>query len=134
MKKFLSLMLAVLMVLSLVACASETPADTTTDTPAETPAEEPSETPDASEEPSQTPVEETPVEELPSQVEGGVTVTMPLVTEPTTLRFWWPSVAGLLTFDMSNASDYLYFAEMEKRSGVTVEIEVPTTLRPSLAC
>ncbi len=125
MKKFLSLMLAVLMVLSLVACASETPADTTTDTPAETPAEEPSETPDASEEPSQTPVEETPVEELPSQVEGGVTVTMPLVTEPTTLRFWWPSVAGLLTFDMSNASDYLYFAEMEKRSGVTVEIEVP---------
>lgn len=45
MKKFIALLLALLMVLSLVACSSgeKTPADDSAETPAETPAEEPAE-------------------------------------------------------------------------------------------
>ena len=140
MKRFLSLLLAVLMVLSLVACAkapatttpaddTTKPADTTTEAPAEEPADEPTEEPaDTTDEPAEEPVE-TPVETAPedqvSKIENANVVNLPLVTEPTTLRFWWPSVAQLLTMDLSTANDYLYFREMEKRSGVTVEIEVP---------
>lgn len=56
MKKFLALLLAVVMVLSLAACGSETPAPAPTEAPAEQPAETPAEQP--AEEPTAEPVEE----------------------------------------------------------------------------
>lgn len=56
MKKFLALLLAVVMVLSLAACRSETPAPAPTEAPAEQPAETPAEQP--AEEPTAEPVEE----------------------------------------------------------------------------
>ena len=45
MKKFLALLLAVVMVLSLAACGSEAPAPAPTEAPAEQPAETPAEQP-----------------------------------------------------------------------------------------
>ena len=56
MKKFLALLLAVVMVLSLAACRSEAPAPAPTEAPAEQPAETPAEQP--AEEPTAEPVEE----------------------------------------------------------------------------
>ena len=56
MKKFLALLLAVVMVLSLAACGSEAPAPAPTEAPAEHPAETPAEQP--AEEPTAEPVEE----------------------------------------------------------------------------
>lgn len=56
MKKFLALLLAVVMVLSLAACGSEAPAPAPTEAPAEKPAETPAEQP--AEEPTAEPVEE----------------------------------------------------------------------------
>lgn len=56
MKKFLALLLAVVMVLSLAACGSEAPAPAPTEAPAEQPAEAPAEQP--AEEPTAEPVEE----------------------------------------------------------------------------
>lgn len=56
MKKFLALLLAVVMVLSLAACGSEAPAPAPTEAPAEQPAETPVEQP--AEEPTAEPVEE----------------------------------------------------------------------------
>ena len=56
MKKFLALLLAVVMVLSLAACGSEAPAPAPTEAPAEQPAETPAEQP--AEEPPAEPVEE----------------------------------------------------------------------------
>ena len=56
MKKFLALLLAVVMVLSLAACGSEAPATAPTEAPAEQPAETPAEQP--TEEPTAEPVEE----------------------------------------------------------------------------
>ena len=56
MKKFLALLLAVVMVLSLTACGSEAPAPAPTEAPAEQPAETPAEQP--AEEPTAEPVEE----------------------------------------------------------------------------
>lgn len=56
MKKFLALLLAVAMVLSLAACGSEAPAPAPTEAPAEQPAETPAEQP--AEEPTAEPVEE----------------------------------------------------------------------------
>lgn len=56
MKKFLALLLAVVMVLSLAACGSEAPAPAPTEAPAEQPAETPTEQP--AEEPTAEPVEE----------------------------------------------------------------------------
>lgn len=56
MKKFLALLLAVVMVLSLAACVSEAPAPAPTEAPAEQPAETPTEQP--AEEPTAEPVEE----------------------------------------------------------------------------
>lgn len=56
MKKFLALLLAVVMVLSLAACGSEAPASAPTEAPAEQPAETPAEQP--AEEPTAEPVEE----------------------------------------------------------------------------
>lgn len=56
MKKFLALLLAVVMVLSLAACESEAPAPAPTEAPAEQPAETPTEQP--AEEPTAEPVEE----------------------------------------------------------------------------
>ena len=56
MKKFLALLLAVVMVLSLAACGSEAPAQAPTEAPAEQPAETPAEQP--AEEPTAEPVEE----------------------------------------------------------------------------
>ena len=56
MKKFLALLLAVVMVLSLAACGSEAPAPAPTEAPAEQPAEPPAEQP--AEEPTAEPVEE----------------------------------------------------------------------------
>lgn len=56
MKKFLALLLAVVMVLSLAACGSEAPAPAPTEAPAEQPAETPAEQP--AEEPTAEPVEE----------------------------------------------------------------------------
>lgn len=56
MKKFLALLLAVVMVLSLAACGSEAPALAPTEAPAEQPAETPAEQP--AEEPTAEPVEE----------------------------------------------------------------------------
>ena len=56
MKKFLALLLAVVMVLSLAACGSEAPAPAPTEAPAEQPAETPAEQP--TEEPTAEPVEE----------------------------------------------------------------------------
>lgn len=56
MKKFLALLLAVVMVLSLAACGSEAPAPAPTEAPAEQPAETPAEQP--AEEPAAEPVEE----------------------------------------------------------------------------
>lgn len=56
MKKFLALLLAVVMVLSLAACGSEAPAPAPTEAPAEQPAETPAEQP--VEEPTAEPVEE----------------------------------------------------------------------------
>ena len=58
MKKFLALLLAVVMVLSLAACGSEAPAPAPTEAPAEQPAETPAEQP--AEEPTAEPVEEYP--------------------------------------------------------------------------
>lgn len=119
-KKLLSLLLAVLMVLSLVACASTTTPNTTDDTSTPT-TTEPADNTDPADEPDST--ADAPSEEpAPSE---NTEISLPLVTEPTTLHFWWPSVAQLASFDMTNASDYLYFTEMEERTGVTVEIEVP---------
>lgn len=56
MKKFLALLLAVVMVLSLAACGSDAPAPAPTEAPAEQPAETPAEQP--AEEPTAEPVEE----------------------------------------------------------------------------
>ena len=56
MKKFLALLLAVVMVLSLAACGSEAPAPAPTEAPADQPAETPAEQP--AEEPTAEPVEE----------------------------------------------------------------------------
>ena len=56
MKRFLALLLAVVMVLSLAACGSEAPAPAPTEAPAEQPAETPAEQP--AEEPTAEPVEE----------------------------------------------------------------------------
>lgn len=56
MKKFLALLLAVVMVLSLAACGSEAPTPAPTEAPAEQPAETPAEQP--AEEPTAEPVEE----------------------------------------------------------------------------
>lgn len=56
MKKFLALLLAVVMALSLAACGSEAPAPAPTEAPAEQPAETPAEQP--AEEPTAEPVEE----------------------------------------------------------------------------
>lgn len=56
MKKFLALLLAVVMVLSLAACGSEAPAPAPTEAPAEQPAETPAEQP--AEEPTAEPAEE----------------------------------------------------------------------------
>lgn len=56
MKKFLALLLAVVMVLSLAACGSKAPAPAPTEAPAEQPAETPAEQP--AEEPTAEPVEE----------------------------------------------------------------------------
>ena len=56
MKKFLALLLAVVMVLRLAACGSEAPAPAPTEAPAEQPAETPAEQP--AEEPTAEPVEE----------------------------------------------------------------------------
>ena len=56
MKKFLALLLAVVMVLSLAACGNEAPAPAPTEAPAEQPAETPAEQP--AEEPTAEPVEE----------------------------------------------------------------------------
>ncbi len=145
MKKLLSLLLAVLMVLSLVACAAK-PADTTepatdepatgTESPADEPAAEPTEEP--ADEPAAEPTEE-PAEE-PTETPDGVasnltvvqeptdlvSVELPLVTEPVTLNWWWPSVAQMSKMDLINAEDYLYFREMEDRTGVKIEITVPS--------
>lgn len=137
-KKFLSLLLAALMVLSLVACSSSTTTPGTSadvSTPADSQstdssAEEPSSLP--ADESNSAPVSDPALEDSEPDVStesggafAGVSLSMPLVTEPSTLKFWWPSVQQMLNFDMSSAEDYLYFTEMEKRSGVTVEIEVP---------
>ena len=71
MKKILALLLAVVMVLSLVACATtEKPAE---EKPAEeTPAETPAEEKPAEETPAETPAEETPAEETPAETEYAV--------------------------------------------------------------
>ena len=127
-------LISLLLVLSLMAallagCGSEsttpdTPSDsdsTVTDTPA-TPAEDgkdstPADTSDSSDASGET--------EAPADTQDYTPIELPLVDEPVTVRYWWPSVAGLLTRDMGSAEDYRYFREMEERTGVHVEIEVP---------
>ena len=68
MKKFLALLLAVVMVLSLAACRSEAPAPAPTEAPAEQPAETPAEQP--AEEPTAEPVEEYTGPDTYSMIEG----------------------------------------------------------------
>lgn len=68
MKKFLALLLAVVMVLSLAACGSEAPAPAPTEAPAEQPAETPAEQP--AEEPTAEPVEEYTGPDTYSMIEG----------------------------------------------------------------
>ncbi len=126
-KRILALLLALLLLSTLLVSCNKAPAEAPTDPPADSSANE--QTAKPSEEPAEGPVEEPaagPVEEpAETPVEEPAAVSLPLVTEPTTLNFWWPSVNGMLEYDYSHASDYLYFREMEQRTGVTVEIEIP---------
>lgn len=112
-----ALLLALVLMLSLVACSSEQPSQSNDST--NTPAATDSTTPSASDESAE------PDNSAETPTGDSATISLPLVTEPTTLRFWWPSVNSMLEYDYSHASDYLYFREMEKRTGVTVEIEIP---------
>lgn len=134
--RLLALLLALLTILSLAACGqTDTPAadpsetadqpDTTPD--AETPAETPDETPDA-------PADETPAEHalymqyITADVcQSGTSYDLPLVDEPTTLQFWWPLFSSYLQYDLTSQDDYLMFAQMKERTGVDVELIIPSS-------
>lgn len=117
--RFTSLLLVIALLLALAACSStpatnDTPA---TDTPAtDTPA---TDTPAADTDEPAADTDE-PVVNEPAPFE------LPIVTEPTTVKFWWPTVGEMLEdAGYEKADAYLYFQEMEKRTGVHVEIDVP---------
>ena len=101
----LALMLAMLLMLSLLASCSSTkqPAETPDSdqqTGTTTNDQDDANTPDDSDEPADT--------EIPE-------FQLPIVDEPVTVKFWWPTVEEMLEdkgYDKSDA--YLYFQEMEK--------------------
>ena len=107
MKKFLALLLAVVMVLSLAACGSEAPAPAPTEAPAEQPAETPAEQP--AETPAEQPAEE-PTAEPVEEYTGPDTFSMIANFDITTLDYVYNNkssngdyvnnfVEGLLTQD-----------------------------------
>ena len=120
--KVLSLILAIAMLFTLAACSktpatndNNTPADTNTPSDTNTPADDNTQddanTPDDSDEPADT--------EIPA-------FQLPIVDEPVTVKFWWPTVEEMLEDKGYDTSEpYLYFQEMEKRTGVHVDIDVP---------
>ncbi len=141
--RILTLLLAMVMVLSLAACAGKpaTPAETPDTEPAGTPGETPAETPDEepTDEPSEPvdeptePTEEPTAEHQPwmQYITADVCDTsnvysFPLVTEPTTLEMWWPVFANYLTFDAVTQDDYLKFRVMKERTGVDVDLVIPS--------
>ena len=100
MKKFLALLLAVVMVLSLAACGSEAPAQAPTEAPAEQPAETPAEQP--AEEPTAEPVEEYTGPDTYSMIEGfDITSLFSVDTDALQSAFQFDS--SKLQFDLSGA-------------------------------
>lgn len=50
---------------------------------------------------------------------------LPLVEDGTTLDFWWPIYSSYLEYDMSRQEDYLFFKEMNQRTGVNINLIIP---------
>ncbi len=141
--RILTLVMAMLMVLSLAACASEpttTPADTTpstTDEPADTTVDEPTEEPaDTAEEPVDEPADTTEAPETEHRpwiqyitadvCETSNIYNFPLVTDQTTLEFWWPLFSNYVSYNMTTQDDYMIFREMNKLTGIDVEFTIPS--------
>ncbi len=137
MKKLLSLMLALLLVLGLAACAAETPAtdEPATDAPAAEPTDTPDEPAETPEEPTDEPAEPTePAENVSSTVKlPGVPeavcavpdTVLPLTEEPVSFSYWCTTQTQMSKYGYTDASEWQVFREMEERTGISVELELP---------
>jgi len=141
MKKYLSLFLALLLVLTFVAgcqsspAPSTTPADTPATTPADTPADEPADTP--ADEPADTPADEpaAPVDDGVEDVIDYVSVNeppvfdpsdpyrglqLPLTTEDVTFTIFQSTPTAISTHNFARTEEVAAFIEAEKATGVHV--------------
>ena len=53
---------------------------------------------------------------------GATAVTMPIVKEPITLKWWYP----IAPQDIQSWNDSIVFKEMANRSNITMQFEIPT--------
>lgn len=126
--RILSLLLALLLLLAMTACSSKpanTPDDSSNPAAADdssTPAD--SQDPEADDTAASTDTTE-PVADSDDSTVGSF--QLPIVTEPVTVKFWWPSCEEMLGDEGYDKADgYLYFREMEQRTGVRVEVDIPS--------
>jgi len=129
MKRILAILLAMLMVLALVACAAEpaptTPADTTkpADTTVTEPADEPAEAPadEPADEPAEAPADEPAEAPADEPVEEPVTVesALPIVDEIMTYTVW--CTYGLTGLPITNFSENHAWNELEARTNIDIE-------------
>ena len=117
MKKILALLLAVVMVLGMVACASktETPAETTTTEPAATETTEPAATETTEETKTEEPAAEEKTEE-PAEETGAVIQKVALVTDVGTIddeSFNQATWQGVKAYCEANGIEYTYYQPTE---------------------
>lgn len=137
--RIMALLLALVLALSLVGC-SNNPVDTAdTDEPVNAPASTDSpdnavdESTDIADVPDQSPVEPTVgnapyMQYITADVcETSNIYSMPLVTDGTTLEFWWPLFSNYLDKDLTRQEDYLMFQQMNQITGVNVELIIPNS-------
>ena len=141
MKKWLALLLAMVMVLSMAACGGKDTGSQASAAPAQSAAETPEEAPETPEEPEApaAPAEEAPAEEAASEVEGTAEVdeNTPLsavledmepvelpVTDTDHVFEVWMAAPGTVSQveDLANSNET--FAELQKRTGVKIKFKM----------